>query len=96
MRDFHSILSGFHQATETLSFERFETASIILPIFQSLKDWLAVDNLEGPKVTTNDGKLLRSALSKSYNFYMEKYGYFENPLLKAITFLDPRLINYLN
>jgi hypothetical protein len=47
-----NILFGFHQITEGLPFELFETELIILlPIFQLLKEWLADDNLEGPKVT---------------------------------------------
>ena len=99
MRDFISLLSGFEQATKQLSKETSECASNVLPTFQSLKNWL---NPKAPKekaaiksfpiVKTQEGKDLRSALNKSLDFYMKKYQFFDNDMLKAITFLDPRYI----
>lgn len=95
MRDFIYLLSGFAQATKLLSDERTQTASIILPLFQTLNNLLNLNEKPTPdtkpKVTTEDGKELKSALKKSLDFYMKKYGFFENDLVKAITFLDARL-----
>lgn len=92
MRDFVTVLSGFFQATKTLSDESSESASIILPLFYSLRNWLTekASAKSLAQVETPEGKVLKSALLKSLDFYMNKYGFFENKLLKAITYLDPR------
>ena len=96
MRDFDSIFSGFQHVTKRISEETNETASIVLPIFQTLKYWLT-PNAKAPaeslpQIKTREGNELRSALLKSLDFYMNKYGFFENDMLKAITFLDPRYL----
>ena len=91
MRDFVTVMSGFKQATKLLSVEIYETASIVIPLFQTLKRSLATptnNNIETLK--TPQGKYLRSALEKSLDFYMNKYKYFSNDLYMALTFLDPR------
>lgn len=96
MRDFISLLSGFYQATKQLSEETYESASIVMPIFQSLKYWLTPNEKAPPdsipQLKTLEGKDLRSALYKSLDFYVKKYKLLDNDLLKAITYLDPRYI----
>lgn len=87
MRDFVSVTHGFHQATELLSMQRHETVSLVLSVFQVLKNSLGDD---APELQTDEGDKFRSALLKSFNFYMTKYPYFQNDLLKAATFLDAR------
>ena len=72
-------------------------------MFQVLKNSLSAsfDISKKPEqiVQTSEGKALRSALRKSLDYYLEKYKYLSNDLLKAITFLDPRfewlIINFL-
>lgn len=100
MRDFITILYGFQLATKRLSEEKNITASVVLPIFQGLKTWLTHNEKAPAKsqmhIHTTEGKELRSALLKSLEFYMTKYGFFGNDLLKAITFLDARFFLFLN
>ena len=94
MRDLSMILAGFQQATKLLSTERYETASILLPMFQTIKNWLSVDNNGIPKsfelYSDEDGKMLVSALRKSLTFYLNKFKIFDNEILITLSFLDPR------
>lgn len=88
MSAFVSVLSGFEQATSVLSGQQYETASLIIPIFYTVRGTLNRDDHD-----SNNISILKAALRNSFDFYMKKYGYFENKLLCCLTFLDPRLVN---
>ena len=90
IRDFINVMFCFEQATKVLSLEKSETASIIQNLFITIKIWLTSNNSK-ISIKTCEGKLLQSALVKSFDFYMKKYQIFDSNLLKAATFIDPRL-----
>lgn len=85
MKDFVLIVSCFDEATSIISAKRYETASLLIPMFQAIKE--SLENCI-PNQPVSDK--FKSALLRSYNYYMNKYNYFEMDSLAAITFLDPR------
>lgn len=85
--DYESIFGGFAEATALLSGQKYATAALIIPLFESLRECVLPRPAESVK-----GRLLRSSLKKSFEHYMAKYKFLSTPLLSAITFLDPRYI----
>ena len=85
MKDLVSVLGSFDEATIALSGQRYETASLVIPLCYALKQCVAKDRLDSDYAST-----LRSALRNSVDYYLEKYDYVNTDVLSAITFLDPR------
>jgi hypothetical protein len=76
----------FEEATTLISGDQYVTGSMVIPMFQAIKN-----ALESPCLNeTTDGATLRSAMSKSVRFYLGKYDYLSLQCLAAISFLDPR------
>lgn len=86
MQDFVRVFGSFEEATTILSGQRYETASLLIPLFFAVKQ-----NVELDEQDSECAKILRSALKKSVDFYIKKYGYFQSSILSAVSFLDPRL-----
>ena len=87
MGKFVEILSYFNDASHKLSGETYTTASVVIPILQAIRNKLTDSE------TISDcsiKKYFASALLKSLDFYIESYNYFDNELLNACSYLDPR------
>jgi hypothetical protein len=87
LQDFEDIFGCFAEATDLLSGKTYATASLIIPVFESIKECVSPRPLD-----TRNGQLLRSSLKKSFDFYVDKYKYLSTPEYAAITFLDPRFV----
>lgn len=99
MKEFVDIFWCFNEATTNLSGQRYETASLIVPAFQSIKEYLNKPLKQLQKIGRDSPyrQNLKNAITKSFEYYLEKYGYLKNEHLIAITFLDARyLILFLN
>lgn len=88
LKDYEDIFGGFSKGTVLLSGQKYGTAALIIPLFESLRECV-----QPRQADTTTGRLLRSSLLKSFDYYMDKYKFLSTPILSAITFLDPRLIN---
>lgn len=84
---FVEVLSYFNDATNKLCGETYVTGSVVIPILQAIRNKLTIFVSSSECLIQ---KYFASALLKSLNFYIESYNYFENDLLKACTYLDPR------
>lgn len=85
LQDFEDIFGCFAEATELLSGQNYATASLVIPVFESIRDCVRPREED-----THNGQSLRAALKKSFDFYVGKYKYLSTPEYAAITFLDPR------
>jgi hypothetical protein len=90
LEDFVKVMVIFEEATTLIGAEKYASASMLIPMFQAIRNSLAsaAEN-ETPEACT-----LRGAMSKSVEFYLHKYDYFDRNCLAALTFLDPRRVKH--
>lgn len=92
IKEFVDVFWCYNEAITNLSGQRYETASLIIFAFQSIKEYLNKPLKPLQKIGRDSSyrQNLKNAITKSFEYYLEKYGYLKNENLIAITFLDAR------